>query len=67
MLWLYFGTVLSTVTFCMQETLKAAAPGSHYATSDALAKELSDALVLAALQRGSMDNITVLVVLMQWD
>jgi hypothetical protein len=35
--------------------------------SDAIAKEVSSALVMAALKKGTLDNVTVLVMLLQWD
>ena len=35
--------------------------------SDAIAKEVSSALVLAALKKGTLDNVTVLVLLLRWD
>lgn len=35
--------------------------------SDAVAKEVSSALVMAALRKGTLDNVTVLVLLLRWD
>ncbi len=35
--------------------------------SDARAKVVADALVMEALQRNTLDNITVIVLLLQWD
>lgn len=34
---------------------------------DYLAKKASDVLVLAALKKGSLDNITVVLILLRWD
>jgi len=35
--------------------------------SDAIAKEVSSALVMTALKKGTLDNVTVLVLLLRWD
>lgn len=49
-----------------QETLREQLEGRHH-VSDAIAKEVSSALVMAALKKGTLDNVTVVVLLLRWD
>ncbi len=52
----------------MQETLKPKhhkTPKAH--DTDLLAKAASSALVFAALKKGSLDNVTAVVILLRWD
>ena len=53
---------------CIQEALQAhaAKEGSWRATNEA-AKLAADRLVAMGLEKKSMDNITALVILFQWD
>ena len=50
----------------LQEALRMQLEGKSH-VSDAIAKEVSSALVLAALKKGTLDNVTVLVLLLRWD
>ncbi len=50
----------------LQEALKAQLEGKSH-VSDAIAKEVSSALVMAALKKGTLDNVTVVVLLLRWD
>ncbi|CAK0781692.1 hypothetical protein CVIRNUC_005447 [Coccomyxa viridis] len=49
-----------------EEALKAQLEGKSH-VSDAIAKEVSSALVMAALKKGTLDNVTVVVLLLRWD
>ena len=60
-------TVLQCETVsAAQEVLREQLQGKSH-VSDAIAKEVSSALVMAALKKGTLDNVTVLVMLLQWD
>lgn len=52
-----------------QATMRAsaAAPGCGGRATDAQAKLVANALVMEALQRNTLDNITVIALLLQWD
>jgi hypothetical protein len=51
----------------MQAAIEEAGGGNEgIRPSDALAKAAGDALVVQALSRSSMDNVTVVVLLFQW-
>ncbi len=50
----------------VQETLQDQMAGKGH-VSDAVAKEVSSALVMAALRKGTLDNVTVVVLLLRWD
>ncbi|CAL5221222.1 g3373 [Coccomyxa viridis] len=49
-----------------EETLKDQIAGKGH-VSDAVAKEVSSALVMAALRKGTLDNVTVVILLLRWD
>ena len=53
----------------VQATLRgpAAAAGAAGRVTDAQAKMVADALVMDALQRNTLDNVTVICLLPQWD
>ena len=57
---------LSRLCDVLQETLKVQLEGKSH-VSDAIAKEVSSALVMAALKKGTLDNVTVVVLLLRWD
>lgn len=53
----------------VQATLRgpAAAAGAAGRVTDAQAKMVADALVMEALHRNTLDNVTVICLLPQWD
>ena len=54
----------------MQEAIRTGAPGSGpwgaAGAGDAVAKAASSALVMAALKKGTLDNITAVIMLLHW-
>ncbi len=59
-------TQLQCTSCAAQETLGDQMEGKSH-VSDAIAKEVSSALVMTALKKGTLDNVTVLVLLLRWD
>lgn len=57
---------VTTHAWAAQEAVKAEAQKGVKA-HDVLAKAASSALVFQALKKGSLDNITVVVMLLRWD
>ena len=51
----------------LQEALNQHPDCANPMRTNAQAKAASEALVAAALQRGTLDNVTALVTLLQWD
>lgn len=52
----------------LQEAVKAELrKGVTAQASDTLAKAASSALVFAALKKGTLDNVTVVVIMLRWD
>jgi serine/threonine protein phosphatase PrpC len=53
---------------CAQAAVqKVPSSGNKAQANDQKAKAASEALVVDALSKGSLDNITVIVMLLQWD
>jgi hypothetical protein len=60
--------VTSQVMFALQDAIASAAVENGDARpSDTLAKAAGEALLTQALNRSTMDNVTVLVLLFHWD